>query len=257
MTKIKRYFKLDAVGVCMTIYSIIIVAVTTVNQSQLIEKVVAFSYFALIILYLLLRLVFVNYEFSFFVVLGIVILPMLVFVLGSKSQLIEEVSLVIPICLGILMGVLTFVRKGDDIKEYKIAIAAVSIFWILSFINAADFVEVTFDSGEIKSVDVEVQEKAYAVSGRMIEEYAFYVYGDFEGQEDLPIEVTFEQYRKLETGDKIKVNVGEGLFHQGYYYYERNPVPSSKTHFSIIDDGSDEFLHFLEDEKLTYEVESD
>ena len=64
-------------------------------------------------------------------------------------------------------------RKGDDIKEYKIAIAAVSIFWILSFINAADFVEVTFDSGEIKSVDVEVQEKAYAVSGRMIEEYAF------------------------------------------------------------------------------------
>ena len=140
MTKIKRYFKLDAVGVCMTIYSIIIVAVTTVNQSQLIEKVVAFSYFALIILYLLLRLVFVNYEFSFFVVLGIVILPMLVFVLGSKSQLIEEVSLVIPICLGILMGVLTFVRKGDDIKEYKIAIAAVSIFWILSFINAADFV---------------------------------------------------------------------------------------------------------------------
>ena len=152
MTKIKRYFKLDAVGVCMTIYSIIIVAVTTVNQSQLIEKVVAFSYFALIILYLLLRLVFVNYEFSFFVVLGIVILPMLVFVLGSKSQLIEEVSLVIPICLGILMGVLTFVRKGDDIKEYKIAIAAVSIFWILSFINAADFVEVTFDSGEIRCV---------------------------------------------------------------------------------------------------------
>ncbi len=102
---------------------------------------------------------------------------MLVFVLGSKSQLIEEVSLVIPICLGIFNGSADFfVRKGDDIKEYKIAIAAVSIFWILSFINAADFVEVTFDSGEIKSVDVEVQEKAYAVSGRMIEEYAFYVY---------------------------------------------------------------------------------
>ena len=39
----------------------------------------------------------------------------------------------------------------------------------------------------------------------------FYVYGDFEGQEDLPIEVTFEQYRKLETGDKIKVNVGGGV----------------------------------------------
>ena len=47
---------------------------------------------------------------------------------------------------------------------------------------------------------------------------------------------------------------GRGCF---IYYYERNPVPSSKTHFSIIDDGSDEFLHFLEDEKLTYEVESD
>ncbi len=71
MTKIKRYFKLDAVGVCMTIYSIIIVAVTTVNQSQLIEKVVAFSYFALIILYLLLRLVFVNYEFSFLLYWGL------------------------------------------------------------------------------------------------------------------------------------------------------------------------------------------
>lgn len=70
MTKIKRYFKLDAVGVYMTIYSIIIVAVTTVNQLQLIEKVVAFSYFALIILYLLLRLVFENYEFSFFCFIG-------------------------------------------------------------------------------------------------------------------------------------------------------------------------------------------
>ena len=58
--------------------------------------------------------------------------------------------------------------------------------------------------------------------------------GDFEGQEDLPIEVTFEQYRKLETGDKIKVNVGEGLFHRGYYYYERNPVPSSKLIFQLL-----------------------
>ena len=35
------------------------------------------------------------------------------------------------------------------------------------------------------------------------------------------------------------------------------PYRVQKTHFSIIDDGSDEFLHFLEDEKLTYEVESD
>lgn len=45
MTKIKRYFKLDAVGVCMTIYSIIIVAVTTVNQSQLIGKSRSFFLF--------------------------------------------------------------------------------------------------------------------------------------------------------------------------------------------------------------------
>lgn len=257
MGKIKSFFKLDIVGVCIVICSIMITAIVCKYQSPFSYRMLAISFFALIILFLLLRLIFIKYEFKFFTVLGFIIIPMVVFVLGSKSQLLEGVGVIIPACMGILMGVLTFVRKADDIKEYKIAIVAVSVFWMLSFINAADFVEVAFDSGDIKSVDVEIQEKAYSVSGRIIEEYSFYVYGDLEGYESVPINVTFEQYRNLETGDKIKVNIGEGLLHRKYYYYEKNLIPSSKFYFWIIDDGDDEFLNYLENEKMVYEVESD
>lgn len=255
MTRIKRYFKLDIVGICIVTYSMIIAGATFLYQSQLTERIVAVSYFALIILYLLLRLVFVKYEFSFASVLGVIILPMVVFALGARTQFIDGIGVILPVCLGILMGVLTFVRRGGDIRNYKIAIAAVSVFWILSFISAVDFVEVAFDSRDIKTVDVEIQEKAYSVSGRIIDEYSFYVYGDFEGQQSVPVNVTYEQYQKLKIGDKIKIYVGEGLFSRRYYYYERNPVPSSKIHFSIIDDGDDSFLNYLENEKLTYEVE--
>lgn len=40
MTKIKQYFKLDIVGVCITIYSMIIAVITFVYQSQLTEKII-------------------------------------------------------------------------------------------------------------------------------------------------------------------------------------------------------------------------
>lgn len=101
---------------------------------------------------------------------------------------------------------------------------------------------------------MEIQDEAYDVSGR-IGQYTFYVYGNFEGHESVPINVTFKQYKKLEIGDTIKVNIGKGLFHRGYYFYDKNPVPTSEFHFHIIDDGDDEFLNYLENEKLTYEVE--
>ena len=101
---------------------------------------------------------------------------------------------------------------------------------------------------------MEIQDKAYDVSGR-IGQYTFYVYGSFEGHESVPINVTFKQYKKLEIGDTIKVNIGKRLFHRGYYFYDKNPVQTSEFHFHIIDDGDNEFLNYLENEKLRYEVE--
>ena len=71
---------------CTTINATVITIVTFACQLRLTEKIVAISYFALIVLFLLLRIVFVKYEFKFFAVLGFTMFLMVVFVRDLKHD---------------------------------------------------------------------------------------------------------------------------------------------------------------------------